>query len=226
MNRFLLLAVCSGLLATSAFAVDGQVLINQSTVMASGGFPYHITQPGSYKLTGNLAPLADQRAIIVDASYVTLDLNGFKVECGIDILVVNPFGCISEGSGISDVAIRNGSVVVSLPVNIGGSGVGSTVVSAATPFDSIVAGIRFSNTPQVTIEDVRIHSTISPGAAIFTGPNAIIRHNTFSSISQFSGGPNITCPSLLEGNVNTTGGFGSSTPLVTCVFVNNIGLQP
>jgi selenophosphate synthetase-related protein len=26
-----------------AFAVDGQVLINQSTVMAAGGFPYKIT---------------------------------------------------------------------------------------------------------------------------------------------------------------------------------------
>jgi len=30
------------------------VLINQSTVLATGGFPYIISNPGSYKLTGNL----------------------------------------------------------------------------------------------------------------------------------------------------------------------------
>jgi len=34
--------------------LEGVVLINQSTVMAAGGFPYVITQPGSYKLSGNL----------------------------------------------------------------------------------------------------------------------------------------------------------------------------
>jgi hypothetical protein len=37
-----------------AFAVDGATLINQASVMAAGGFPYKITQPGSYKLSGNL----------------------------------------------------------------------------------------------------------------------------------------------------------------------------
>src|SRR6185437_2583451 len=42
------------LLSISAFAVDGVVLINQNTVIAAGGFPYHITQAGSYRLTSNL----------------------------------------------------------------------------------------------------------------------------------------------------------------------------
>ena len=37
------------LIATSAFAIDGVVLINQSTVTAAGGFPYMITKTGSYK---------------------------------------------------------------------------------------------------------------------------------------------------------------------------------
>ena len=52
MNKtFLLIAA---LAAPCAFAVDGIVLINQSTVMAAGGFPYIISQPGSYKPSGNL----------------------------------------------------------------------------------------------------------------------------------------------------------------------------
>jgi hypothetical protein len=44
-NLFLILA--AAFLPASAFAVDGVVLINQSTVMAAGGFPYVISQSGS-----------------------------------------------------------------------------------------------------------------------------------------------------------------------------------
>src|SRR3954470_20076140 len=65
--------------ATSLFAVDGVVLINQSTVLAAGGFPYKITQSGSYKLTGNLVVPADTDGIDVMANDVTLDLNGFSI---------------------------------------------------------------------------------------------------------------------------------------------------
>ena len=38
----------------NAWAVDGVVLINQSSVAAAGGFPFFITQPGSYKLSSNI----------------------------------------------------------------------------------------------------------------------------------------------------------------------------
>ena len=41
--------------AASAGAVDGTIEINQAKVMAAGGFPYLISNPGSYRLTGNLA---------------------------------------------------------------------------------------------------------------------------------------------------------------------------
>jgi hypothetical protein len=66
------------------FAVDGQVLINQSTVMAAGGFPYKITQPGSYKLSGPLTMTttvsgnfnSTDVAIEIESGQVTLDLNG------------------------------------------------------------------------------------------------------------------------------------------------------
>lgn len=67
------------LAAPCAFAVDGVVLINQSTVMAAGGFPYTISQPGSYKLSGNLQAPAGSNGIVIAASNVTLDLNGFTI---------------------------------------------------------------------------------------------------------------------------------------------------
>ena len=68
------------LAAPCAFAVDGVVLINQSTVMAAGGFPYTISQPGSYKLSGNLIindPNKD--VIVIAADRVSLDLGGFSI---------------------------------------------------------------------------------------------------------------------------------------------------
>ena len=55
--------------------------------MAAGGFPYRITQPGNYKLTGNLTMpttvsgnvSGTDVAIGIASSHVSLDLNGFSV---------------------------------------------------------------------------------------------------------------------------------------------------
>jgi nitrous oxidase accessory protein NosD len=110
--------ICAALMfAAPAFAVDGVVLINQSTVLAAGGFPYKITQPGSYKLSGNLVVPANVDGIDILADGVTVDLNGFRIS--------GPGTCTGEGAGIScvslsgtgisgsstDVTIRNGSIV-------------------------------------------------------------------------------------------------------------------
>ena len=63
-------------------AVDGVIEINQATVEGDGGFPYVISEPGSYILTGNLSvPGNNTTAIEVRADDVTLDLNGFAIQC-------------------------------------------------------------------------------------------------------------------------------------------------
>src|SRR6266568_4278046 len=47
---------------------------------AAGGFPYKITQPGSYRLSGNpTVPDANTTAIQVLADNVIIDLNGFSI---------------------------------------------------------------------------------------------------------------------------------------------------
>lgn len=79
MNKILLGVIAVALLPAYAFAADGQVLINQATVMAAGGFPYRITQPGSYKLSGNLAVPPGLDGVDITADSVTLDLNGFSI---------------------------------------------------------------------------------------------------------------------------------------------------
>ena len=64
------------------WAADGVIEINQAAVEANGGFPYVIREPGSYILTGNLTvPDENTTAIQVQADDVTLDLNGFAIQC-------------------------------------------------------------------------------------------------------------------------------------------------
>ncbi|HLK62250.1 MAG TPA: hypothetical protein VKU19_02335 [Bryobacteraceae bacterium] len=100
-----------------ALAVDGTVLINQSSVMAAGGFPFTITQSGSYKLSSNLQVPEGVNGININANDVTLDLNGFMIlgaiTCGNSS---NSCGPVPRNAvhGISALAvgitIRNGHV--------------------------------------------------------------------------------------------------------------------
>ena len=67
-------------MAAAAGAVDGTIEINQAKVLAAGGYPYVISNPGSYRLTGNLTVATESvDAIDVNANNVTIDLNGFSI---------------------------------------------------------------------------------------------------------------------------------------------------
>ena len=108
----LLLVILALLGVLGAKASQGVIEINQADVEAAGGFPYVITAPGSYILTGNLTVESSNRgAIQIAADHVTLDLNGFVIQGPED----------SEGDGVSsfdsgpnrfreDVHVRNGTV--------------------------------------------------------------------------------------------------------------------
>jgi hypothetical protein len=125
MRRIGMIALSVILASTSTLAVDGQVLINQSTVTAAGGFPYRITQPGSYKLSGNLVVPGGAHAIVITADGVMFDLNGFSISgsgSGCDI-----FGsCTHQSIGISysgSDTVRNGTVS-GFWIGVGGFGIG------------------------------------------------------------------------------------------------------
>jgi parallel beta-helix repeat protein len=92
-------------LAASAGAVDGTIEINQAKVLAAGGFPYTISNSGSYRLTGNLTPPSNVDGIDVTVSNVTIDLNGFSLTN----LSGTPVGINS--SAVGEVTVENGTVV-------------------------------------------------------------------------------------------------------------------
>ena len=101
-------------------AADGVIEINQAIVEANGGFPYVISEPGSYKLTGNLTvPDENTTAIEVQADNVTVDLNGFAIIGPVQCTAENgSVSCSAQGTGIGVQAqifvfatvVRNGSV--------------------------------------------------------------------------------------------------------------------
>ena len=131
-QRLLFLLLCAfTLLSMSALAVDGVVLINQASVNAAG-FPYHITQSGSYKLSSNLSAPSGINALVINADNVVLDLNGFSIT-STDTTCTAAQGspvtsCVSHGaSGVfsfnNNITIINGSISgMSLGVGLEGSG--------------------------------------------------------------------------------------------------------
>lgn len=224
MKRLLALGVIA-LVPLCAFAIDGVTLINQSTVMAAGGFPFKITEAGSYQLSGNLQAPPGKQAILVAASNVALDLNGFNVSCtfgasNTGALSINCVGDSGAGlnSGISDITIRNGTVTLTQTQG----------AQVTNPLASPNIAVGFLGTHNVIMEELHV-GAINQGAVNGTeffpadigfGVNSIVRHNILGG-GQFVAGVNEQCPSLLEGNVNTTGQAGAGG--TGCVLVNNIG---
>jgi hypothetical protein len=163
MKKAILALFAVALLPAGLFAVDGQVLISQASVTAAGGFPYVITQAGSYKLSGNLTPPNNVDAIHINSNNVTLDLNGFTIgsaacvpdTCG----ATSAYGVFSSTThAYYNITIRNGTV----------SGMG--------------AGI-YLNGDSITVEDLHIRNIVNNGITItWSGGNdpgsVIVRHNT------------------------------------------------
>src|SRR5882724_9211008 len=80
------LIACGVFFAAPAAAVDGAIQITQAKALAgnvtpgdAAGFPVTITVPGSYVLAGNLEVPVSKTGIVVNATEVSIDLNGFRI---------------------------------------------------------------------------------------------------------------------------------------------------
>jgi len=91
----------------SMFAADGVVTIDQNGALTGGvtpgdtpGFPVTISQPGAYRLGGNLTVTEpNTTAILITSEAVTLDLNGFTIS-GPALCSTRPTTCPSSGTGV------------------------------------------------------------------------------------------------------------------------------
>jgi hypothetical protein len=205
-----MLALMLAGLSGSLFAVDGTILIDQNRALAGSvtpgdfpGFPVSITQPGSYRLSGNLTVAANvTSAIIISANNVTLDLNGFSIS-GPAPTCSNPqlpacaqvFGVGTLGfNQYKGIKVRNGTI---------------------TGFN---AQLSLNFVSQALAEDLTLF--IQTGQNISTtnsvGSSSIVRHIVTDDV--FS----VFCPgTLVVENVAT--GYLRQGSDNGCVFSNNIG---
>ena len=180
MTKTVLVVLAMVLLPAALFAVDGIVLINQSTVIAAGGFPYRITQPGSYRLSGNLNVDEQTTAIVIAHDNVTLDLNGFTIG-GPNVCrstVGPPIGLVmctftSTGIGIdagfsANITIANGVIV--------GMGRYGIVSGPGTRVDSVT--VSQSGSDGISIASGLINTC----RLLFNGGNGILANSSAGSV--------------------------------------------
>lgn len=172
--------LAASLMPSALFAVDGVILIDQNKALAGNvtpgdtpGFPVTISQPGSYRLDGNLTvPDANTDVIRISVNNVTIDLNGFSI-LGANICTprttfgITSMSCTASGRGNGIVAdgstdaptrnitIRNGAI----------QGMGSI-------------GISLSFSINVLVESV---TEASSGYAGMSLRNAIVKESTVAS---------------------------------------------
>ena len=218
--------------APAALAVDGVVLINQSTITnglpncpTGGAFPIIICQSGSYRLSGNLTvPGADTNGINVSADNVTIDLNGFSISGPVvcsgsptatscSPLANSNFDGIGIFSSNTNVAVVNGDI----------HGMGNYAITLGT--ESRIENVHVANNGQIGIIVDRSSKVSSCTAdhnfstGIATAAGALISGNTV--IGNQVDGIVATCPSLIQGNLATSNGANISTFGSGCVLVNN-----
>jgi hypothetical protein len=216
MNKSILLLMILGLIPFHVFAVDGVVLINQSTVTAQGGFPYIISTPGSYKLSGPLTMSTtvagnyrgNDVAIVINTNNVSLDLNGFS------IVINNTDTNIGHGAfpiytpaiSPSQISIKNGFVNV-------------IAVPQSNP-NAIHAGILMISCLRCSVEDVAISvQTDNPFSyAVVLGKESLLRHNRLGSPANGSNGAE--CPSVIIENTGIPN--QASDNAFGCVAANNV----
>jgi hypothetical protein len=230
----IILACISGF-TTSAFAVDGVVLIDQTRALAGNvtpgdtpGFPVTLSLPGSYRLSGNLTVPADVNSgIVIAADNVTLDLNGFQLA-----------GSTGTGGGIVDLGFRRGIVVRNGSVTNFGSGVfldasTGTEVSQVRAFGNTGLGIHpgFNSIVTDSVASDNLIGIFASGIGVARG-NTVFRNRnagmqlgggTVSNNTAFLNetGISVFCPANLVANManeNTENvvTFGSG-----CTFANN-----
>ena len=217
--------------APAALAVDGTVLINQSTITngltgcpTGGHFPIIICQPGSYRLSGNLTvPDANTSGIVVLANNVTIDLNGFSI---IGPVVCSgfpaPTSCSAAGFG---TGIANGNVstnVVVLNGDIHGMGSFAIDLGVESRIENVhvsnngFGGIRVSHNSKVT--SCATNYNLFDGIVSQDGTTII--GNTVNGNGRL--GINAICISLIQSNLAISNASGNISPFGSgCVLVNN-----
>ncbi len=236
----------------SIYAVDGVVLIDQNHALAGNltpgdlpGFPVTISQPGSYKLSGNLTvPDANTTAIQITADHVTLDLNGFAI-IGPVVCTSSPAVCPPAGSGIGvdaenapgkegprGIKVLNGTIrgIGSTGIVITGTGayVEKVTVNSCGGSGFVVAGSVVESAATLNGSFGFLAITVRGSVATDNHGNGIILDGSggiaIGDIASFNGGNGIQSPNgtVTSSTMVRNVGFGISAVCPSSIFGNTI----
>ncbi len=179
----------TGLWPLAVVSADGRIEINQSVIDEAGGFPYTISSPGSYVLTGALLVPADTDGIVIATNEVTLDLNGFSITgpatCGFTTCPLGTGSAIRPQGlfgGANSTRVHNGIVR--------GFGSHCVRVLAAAHVENLTVsecgGVGISANVESIVTKNRVRLTGQTGISM--SPGTMYLHNTVASAGLGGGG--------------------------------------
>lgn len=234
---------------TALFACTGalaQATITQDKALAGGitpgdapGFPIQITQPGSYKLMGNLTVPAGVAGVVIAAQDVTLDLNGFSISSSVTCNgTVGSAQMCSGTSGATAVGVmitapnatlRNGSIrgfnADGVTSYYGGRFLDLSLTWNAN--NGLAAWAQnVADLPDVHLERVRAERNGGSGLVLATGAlviNAAVRANGGPGINSSNQFTNMILDSRIVQNYGAGLSAGSHTIVRGTAFSGNQG---
>lgn len=107
-------ALCGPLFPTPGIVVptpgpEPRIPVNAQNTPGNVDFTFVIGQPGSYYLQGNIVGEVNKGGILISASGVTLDLNGFALMENPASVAIEAAGIIAS-AGVRAVTVKNGTV--------------------------------------------------------------------------------------------------------------------
>jgi parallel beta-helix repeat protein len=204
--------------------VEPRIAINDANTPGDSSSVLHITQPGSYYLTGNITGRVNQHGIKISASGVTIDLNGFQLVGAPSVATVS--GIVEGAAGLINITIRNGTVR-----NWSGGGVnlGSTqgcTVHAVRAQGNTQNGIRTGERGIVTDCIASLNGVgIEVSSAVVS--KCVAFRNTSDGITGGRGSTITECVSHENDGHGITGGLvgidggGAGGTIIGCVSRNN-----
>ncbi|MCV2422694.1 hypothetical protein [Paucibacter sp. DJ2R-2] len=197
----------------AAHAVDGVVLIDAARVNAAGGFPYRISQSGSYRLASNLnvglfSPVnaIEVGAVGVNLS-VTIDFNGFTV-VGSPVCDFNAQGdvmCNAPGAG-SGVYVQANAAVTVVNGTVRGMGNQGIACMGSCRVENMTLANNGGYAVSMGKGGVLKHSTVLLNRFGVAATGALLQGN----VLQFNQGNaiNASTSNVLGNVVSGNGGFG------------------
>ncbi len=199
--------------------VEARTIINASNTSGDATNQFIINAGGSYYLTGNIFGVSGKNGILINATNVTVDLNGFAVFGGSGSLA----GIWDGGNNRGNTTVRNGTVL-----SWGGAG-----IDLSASFDSLVKDLIVTNNGGVgmkmsdacVLRDCMTRD--NAGDNISAGFNANVTHCTaVASVNGygFNIGPNSTVKDCAA-NFNKLYGIltGANSMVSHCTTAQNAG---